>query len=159
MTGIGAWESGYDSGTSTVVGSVGAGNGLQDVEDLLDFDTPFASILGQTHFRLTAAVSVNPGTAFFITIFDQEGDTAAGTFSWSSFGSGLSSVQVPISFNAAFDSPPLGWELDTFGVGEAITVQFDRLEAIPEPSGWCLFVLGAASLCFRRKAGNLVQIK
>ena len=132
---VGHWS--YDSTTSTLAGTEGAGDSLFGDSENMDLGSP-------TALSLTANATAAPGglNGFTITLEDINGKFATADFLWSSF-SGGATVDQSLDIEPNFDfSHQVQWNIASGGSGEAIDIMFSSLVAIPEPGSLALVATG-----------------
>ncbi len=114
-------------------------------------------------------LSAAPTGSFQITLYDNQmssgqltlNNSLTYTFNWSSFNT--TSESSVAAFNPAiagglFDGTVGAWELDVgSGPTETVAFQFDSLTAVPEPSTYALFGVGALALWALRRRKALVS--
>lgn len=145
----GTWINNYNSASSIITATDAPGSGISD------YTGPSIGDFGSFNLlQLTASVAVNPNTDFSIILEDVNGFTATAAFNWTSFSTSTSSVLSSLSFDTGFDTGSvIGWTLETGGVGNPLTAQFQTLSVVPEPQAW-LLIVGALLLMtvFRKRS-------
>lgn len=144
----------YNSGTSTITGTQGAGYLLYNNNSTTWNLTSVVANVSLLEMSLTGFVTTNPTGAFYITLADSAGKEAKWTFGWSDFG-----TSTPTTVVKALDTAQSGfnlasivnWNLASGGSGTAVNATFTNLTAVPEPSTGALMMIGAVGLVALRR--------
>lgn len=96
---------------------------------------------------LTGLVTTAPVGGFTISLEDSLGNLSVTPFSWSSFTTTPSTVNVAVDVPVAFDwSNVAGWTLDSGATGDAVNATFTELTVVPEPSTYALLSMAGIAL-------------
>jgi hypothetical protein len=105
-------------------------------------------------------IGANPGDLITITLFDDEFESQSYQANLSLFGnSGFTAVSIPVLgiLNDQLNLTSIGGLTISFGGNDAISMEFDTLQSIPEPSTYALLGLGGLAFwALRRRMGAKV---
>jgi hypothetical protein len=112
------------------------------------------SIVGQASvLRLLGATTAAPTSAFTLTLYDEEGDTAFYSGgAWTQLNTGGTLLNLVTTVGAFNFGNVIGLDLNSGGIsGASIGATLTRLETIPEPSRMVLVAIGISGLLLRRR--------